>query len=205
MKKLLFLIMFMFLFVSVGNANELKPNLDIIMQGLEFEGDFYDWEVGFKYNSEKNAWDLWYVDEGDRYPELRAYGFDKEEFINEINRYRAEGAPCSTGGKSPVTWDDALAEASLGHSADMAINNYFSHYSQDGTSPWTRIREAGFTGQAMGENIATGQTCVQSVVKSWINSPGHCRNIMNSMVNVMGYAWAQKTSIKYHTMATGRK
>jgi len=32
----------MFLFVSVGNANELKPNLDIIMQGLEFEGDFYD-------------------------------------------------------------------------------------------------------------------------------------------------------------------
>jgi uncharacterized protein YkwD len=42
----------------------------------------------------------------------------------------------------------------------------------------------------VGENIASGQRTVEDAVASWLDSPGHCANIMNPAFTDMGAAYA---------------
>ncbi len=100
-----------------------------------------------------------------------------------------------------------LLTAATGHSADMAKNNYFSHTSLDGRTFDQRITAAGYRWSAVGENIAAGQTSVQSVMTSWINSPGHCQNLMNPTFRDIGVACVRNDAAKYRlywTMDLGR-
>jgi uncharacterized protein YkwD len=57
----------------------------------------------------------------------------------------------------------------------MIGNQDFSH----GTAFTQRITAVGFDWTAIGENIATGFTTPESVVKAWMASPGHCANILD--------------------------
>ena len=41
-----------------------------------------------------------------------------------------------------------------------------------------------------GENIASGQRTVEEAMASWLDSPGHCANIMNPDFREMGAAYA---------------
>jgi len=67
-------------------------------------------------------------------------------------------------------------EAAQFHAEDMAENNYFSHTSQDGSSP--RDRALRFNGLFSGENIAYGQQGAELVTTAWMNSKGHRENIL---------------------------
>ncbi|TNE96465.1 MAG: CAP domain-containing protein, partial [Gammaproteobacteria bacterium] len=42
-----------------------------------------------------------------------------------------------------------------------------------------RITETGYQWSVAGENIAAGYDKVSTVMKGWLNSPGHCKNIMD--------------------------
>ena len=75
--------------------------------------------------------------------------------------------------------DDRLQLTAEGHSQDMAINDYFSHNTPDGTTPWDRIRAQGYFYSMAGENIAAGYASPESVVQAWMNSDGHRANILN--------------------------
>jgi len=79
----------------------------------------------------------------------------------------------------PIVMDDRLQLAAEGHSQDMAINDYFSHNTPDGTTPWDRIRAQGYSYSLAGENIAAGYPSPESVVQAWMNSDGHRMNILN--------------------------
>jgi uncharacterized protein YkwD len=70
----------------------------------------------------------------------------------------------------------------------MANSDYFSHYSQSGASPFQRMRAAGYSYRAAGENIAAGRSLAspEAVVKAWLKSPGHCRVIMNGKYKELG-------------------
>lgn len=88
---------------------------------------------------------------------------------------------------SPVTWNTLLEAAAQRHSNDMTNNNWFSHYGTDGSSPWDRIREAGYYPMLSGgENIAAGYSTVLSVIEGWLKSPGHCANIMSPYFREIG-------------------
>ena len=65
------------------------------------------------------------------------------------------------------------------HSKDMAVQGYFSHTSQDGRSPFDRMKQAGYQGSMMAENIAAGQATAAAVMNAWMNSSGHRQNILN--------------------------
>ncbi len=67
-------------------------------------------------------------------------------------------------------------QASYLHSKDMAEQNYFSHTSKDGRSPWQRAADAGTS--ANGENIAAGRGTAEAVLEQWKASNGHCNNMM---------------------------
>jgi uncharacterized protein YkwD len=85
-----------------------------------------------------------------------------------------------------------------GHSQDMATNNYFSQTSLDGRTPAQRIRQAGYAGAYVGENIAAGRSTAQAVVDAWMQSTaGHCEAIMNSRYRVIGIGYAFNPSSTY--------
>ena len=82
----------------------------------------------------------------------------------------------------------------------MSLNDYFEHTSLDGRSATERMRQAGFTGASpTGENIAAGQSTPAEVVESWINSPGHCRNIMDPDYAVLGVGYSAAESASFDT------
>ncbi|WP_084550241.1 CAP domain-containing protein [Actinomadura rifamycini] len=97
-----------------------------------------------------------------------------------VNDARA-GAGCG-----PVRSNALLVRAAQGHSADMAARGFFDHTSPDGDGPGDRITSAGYRWSTYGENIAKGQSGPESVMKSWMNSPGHRANILNCKFDEIG-------------------
>ncbi len=91
----------------------------------------------------------------------------------------------SKAGCGAVHRDSRIAEASRLHSKDMADHAYFDHTSQDGRSPWDRMRAQGYT-NGSGENIAAGQATAAAVIKSWMGSSGHRANILACTSKAMG-------------------
>ena len=132
------------------------------------------------------------------------------EVIQRINALRAAGAVCGANTFAPaaaLSWNTTLLAAAKGHSADMAQKNFFSHTSQDGRTAGQRITAAGYNWSTFGENIAAGQTSVQQVMTGWINSPGHCQNLMNPNVRDVAVACLRNDSADYRlywTMNLGR-
>lgn len=88
-------------------------------------------------------------------------------------------------GCKPLKGNKRLALAARRHSKDMAVKKYFSHTSKDGSSPWDRIRRAGYKNPAA-ENIAYGYPSAKAVMKGWMNSPGHRANILNCKIKSLG-------------------
>jgi hypothetical protein len=81
----------------------------------------------------------------------------------------------------------ALNVASYDHSLDMGQQNYFSHESLDGRSPWDRMDYVGYDYNTLrAENIAAGQVDAQRVFDAWRNSPGHNANMLNPDLSVIG-------------------
>jgi uncharacterized protein YkwD len=114
-----------------------------------------------------------------------------------VNQERAKA------GCGAVHTDERLRTAARRHSADMAENDYFSHTSQDGRSPWTRAEQAGYQ-QASGENIAYGQRTPAEVMEAWMNSPGHRANILNCASKAIGVGLAYRGRTPYWTQLFGR-
>jgi uncharacterized protein YkwD len=85
----------------------------------------------------------------------------------------------------------------LGHAADMARNNYFEHEDLGGHSPADRVRAMGYQEKLVGENIAYGPESAEEVVQGWLDSPGHCENIMDPRLAEMGIAVAPGESTRH--------
>ncbi|MFN8078601.1 MAG: CAP domain-containing protein [Kineosporiaceae bacterium] len=110
---------------------------------------------------------------------------DAREVLRLTNVERAKaGCPA-------LAWNSRLATAAQRHSADMAANNYFEHNSQDGRSPFQRMKDAGYGYSQAAENIAAGQRSPASVMDSWMNSAGHRANILNCGLRELGVGVAK--------------
>jgi uncharacterized protein YkwD len=107
-----------------------------------------------------------------------------------INQYRAAGADCGSEGKfaaaPALAWNALLTKAAEGHSQDMVQHNFFDHTGSDGRTFDKRIAATGYLMGYGGENIAAGQNSVDSVMKAWMSSPGHCSNIMGKNYTDVG-------------------
>ena len=104
---------------------------------------------------------------------------DETAVLAIVNDERAKA------GCNPVKWNDDLATAARLHSVDMATRDYFDHTSLDGRSPFERMEAQGYDSPG-GENIAAGQRTPESVMESWMNSPGHRANILNCDFTTLG-------------------
>jgi uncharacterized protein YkwD len=90
-----------------------------------------------------------------------------------------------------------LNAAAQAHTTDMATHNFFSHDSQDGRSPFDRIKAAGYSFGAAAENIAAGGTTAAGAMDQWMNSPGHKANILNCTYVDLGVGFAKGVNADY--------
>lgn len=124
----------------------------------------------------------------------------QDEVLTRVNRARGGGRMCGNtfyNAVAPLTWSTNLFNAAAGHSNAMATTNFFSHTSLDGSSFAQRIADAGYTWSAIGENIAAGQNNIDDVFNVWLNSPGHCANIMSGNFSEIGLACVASASSMY--------
>ena len=106
----------------------------------------------------------------------------EDQILTIVNQRRAAGATC--GGEAmppvaPLSSDPALRCAARVHTLDMATRDFFDHTNPDGQDPGDRIDLTGYLWSTWGENIAGGGSTAESTMEQWMNSPGHCRNIMS--------------------------
>ena len=74
----------------------------------------------------------------------------------------------------------------------MAAQGFFSHRGLEGESPTDRMKGAGYKGMAFGENIAAGQRTPDEVMRSWMESPGHCANILSPIYTELGVSYLKR-------------
>jgi uncharacterized protein YkwD len=117
----------------------------------------------------------------------------EQEVLLRTNEARAQGASCGEEGSfppaAPLSMNAELRCSARRHSKDMGVLGYFAHDSQNGEDPFDRMSAAGYTGRLMGENIAKGQQSPEEVVEGWLESPGHCANIMNDGFSDIGIGY----------------
>lgn len=105
-----------------------------------------------------------------------------QEIVDAVNRIR-RGA-----GLAPLQVDVRLAEAARNHTADMARRNRLGHDGSDGRQVQHRAEALGYDWLLIAENVASGQPTVADVMGSWMDSPGHRRNILSPDARHMGAA-----------------
>jgi uncharacterized protein YkwD len=120
------------------------------------------------------------------------------ELVNEV---RAAGTSC--GGTAwpaapALTGNSLLRQSARAHAGDMAENGYFSHTSLDGREPADRIQAAGYDWRAAGENIAAGSPTAEETMQQWLESQGHCENIMDPTFVDLGVGYAFSESGELH-------
>jgi uncharacterized protein YkwD len=130
------------------------------------------------------------------------------EILAAVNAARAVPRNCGErafAAAAPEAWNDALAAAAQAHNRDMrtAISG-----ARDRTPPRSRrATRAGYGWRLIGANIAAGQTSPSEAVAGWIESPGHCANLMNPAFTEMGAGYgisrAKLPGVVYWTQVFG--
>lgn len=118
-------------------------------------------------------------------------GQDLDRLIALTNAERtARGLPA-------LVKDERLMAAAGRHSLDMATNNFFSHTGSDGSDPDDRIRDAGYTCGAWGENIGAGYRTPEEAIAGWMASPDHRDNILSANFRHIGVGYAYHAAADY--------
>jgi uncharacterized protein YkwD len=98
-------------------------------------------------------------------------------------------------GLAALQIDSRLMRAAQKHSDYQRSINTMTHDGNGGMG--ARVTAEGFRWRSVAENVARGQQSVADVMRSWINSPGHYRNIMGAGYTHFG--WGRSSSGNYWT------
>ncbi|WP_047381819.1 MULTISPECIES: CAP domain-containing protein [unclassified Cetobacterium] len=110
------------------------------------------------------------------------FGFDNDhEAILALVNIERENR-----GIEPLKLNPTLNTLAKIKSDDMYHNQYFSHNSPIYGSPFDLMKKYNVNYMTAGENIAKGQNTPEFVMKSWMESAGHRKNILNPKFKEMG-------------------
>lgn len=102
---------------------------------------------------------------------------------------------------SPLTWNARLRAAAQAHSEDMTHMGRLSHEGSEGGVLADRLAAVGYEASAWAENVASGQQNATTVVAAWLDSPGHCANIMSADYTEFGVGIDRdKSGTRYWTL-----
>lgn len=107
-------------------------------------------------------------------------------------------------GLHPLAFDEHDAAVARAHSRDMAANNYFSHTSPGGLSPFDRLHRAGIAYQSAGENLGMDSgtdrpAMFRAIEVAMLHSPEHRANLLRPTFTRVGIGVARRGSVIYVT------
>jgi uncharacterized protein YkwD len=116
-----------------------------------------------------------------------------EHLFVQINDARRQGRSCGQQAFAPATAlrrSPQLDDAARKHALDIATHSAMGHEGSDGSSAGERAESAGYHWRIVGENVAAGQIAAEEVVDTWLESDGHCKNMMDPRFSETGIAVA---------------
>ncbi len=115
------------------------------------------------------------------YPEGEDHTYEQRvlDLVNQFRRSR---------GLSDLRYNPLLDNAAEKHANHMAGVRRMAHDGIGDGDAGGRIRAEGF-GRAWGENVATGQLSPEQVVREWIASPAHLRNLIDPKFTQLGVGY----------------
>lgn len=119
-------------------------------------------------------------------PELDGEQWKKVEEAMEKQIFDITNVIRDKHGMKQLVWDDTVSQVAYAHSKDMADNNYFSHFSQNGDGLKERLAEEEVFYRAAGENIAAQYPDAASAVEGWLNSDGHREALLSEEYSHLG-------------------
>jgi uncharacterized protein YkwD len=109
-------------------------------------------------------------------------GTDTSAYANEV--IRLVNIERQNAGLNPLTQTPELTKAAEARAKDLTI--LYSHTRPDKSECWSAYDENNVTYSIAAENIASGHKTPESVMKDWMNSPGHRANILNAEFEHLG-------------------
>ena len=125
-----------------------------------------------------------------------ASAFDRRTAVNAVNKIRV------AHGLKKLRIHPNLQRAAREQSRIMAKTRRMKHTAARGYAFSTRLKRAGYRGLAA-ENIALGQKTLNRVLRAWMNSRGHRRNMLHPRMKYFGLAVAKGGGRNYWAMVLG--
>lgn len=101
---------------------------------------------------------------------------------------------------APLSRSAVLDAAATMKAEHMAAEEYFSHDSPGGITPWYWFEQAGYVYAHAGENLAVHFQDSDEVVKAWMNSPTHKANLVGAQYTEIGIGTARGSYKGYPTV-----
>lgn len=117
--------------------------------------------------------------------------FPQNIFFADITKAALENFTNQTRqsmGFSVLVENQKLNQAAQLKAENMVQNQYFSHTSPQGLTPWHWFLQAGYNYKYAGENLAVGFYDSEEVYNAWLNSPSHRANLLNPNYKEVGTA-----------------
>ena len=115
-----------------------------------------------------------------------------ETAINDIVKYCNEER--TKAGLPELTLDEALCDAAQIRAGETATGGNFAHIRPDGSGCFTVIR-ADYN--YAGENLAKGEPDGKKIVKAWMDSEPHRKNVLTSEYAKIGIAYTEADGVYY--------
>lgn len=118
---------------------------------------------------------------------------DSAKLLQLVNTARLKSQLCGEVAYAPVaslSWNNTLELVAQKHADDMDGAKRLSHRGTDGSFLDERLEREGYMAVFWAENLAEGAPSEESVIGLWMDSPGHCENIMNADALEIGVATA---------------
>lgn len=110
-----------------------------------------------------------------------------DNFLSALNEIRQSGCQCARPA-GPLKFHPLLASSALAFATDMVNYDYFDHADRQGRDVAGRIDEIGYRWMSVGENLGINQKTVAEIIQDWLDSPSHCRMMMDPTFTEAGIA-----------------
>jgi uncharacterized protein YkwD len=131
----------------------------------------------------------------------------RADLLRRVNELRAKEEV------APLVRNDKLDAAAQKHAENMARQDKYGDDGKnghilDGKNPKDRVDAEGYQSMRGGENVAlifgvaAGQKALDMALESWVKSPGHYKNIVDSLYDETGLGIAQSKSGKWYYCQT---
>lgn len=116
----------------------------------------------------------------------------REAVIGAINAIRKDqGLPSLSAAPQ-------LQAAAQAHACDSAARGRMDHRSSDGRTMQDRVDAQGYAWRQLAENVAQGQRSAAEVVRGWLQSPPHRKNMMMPRAQEAGVGLAAQADGTIH-------